>query len=40
MLFRSPIEDALPREPGMFKHLAIPDALFDPLPAEEADLWE
>jgi prevent-host-death family protein len=35
-----PIEDALPREPGMFKHLAIPDALFDPLPAEEADLWE
>ncbi len=35
-----PIEDALPRTPGLLKNLAIPDALFDPLPDDEAALWE
>lgn len=35
-----PIEDALPRQPGLFKHLAIPDALFDPLPDDELADWE
>jgi prevent-host-death family protein len=35
-----PIEDALPRQPGLLKHLAIPDALFDPLPADELAAWE
>jgi prevent-host-death family protein len=35
-----PVEDALPRQPGLLKGLAIPDALFDPLPEEEQALWE
>lgn len=35
-----PVEDALPRQPGLLKGLAIPDALFDPLPDDEQNLWE
>lgn len=35
-----PIEDALPRMPGLLKGLAIPDTLFDPLPDEELAVWE
>jgi prevent-host-death family protein len=35
-----PVEDALPRQPGLLKGLAIPDALFDPLPDDEQTLWE
>ncbi len=35
-----PIEDALPRTPGLLKGLAIPDVLFDPLPDDELALWE
>jgi prevent-host-death family protein len=35
-----PIEDALPRMPGLLKDLAIPDTLFDPLPDDELALWE
>lgn len=37
---RVPVEDALPREPGLLKGLVIPDAFFDPLPDEELALWE
>jgi antitoxin (DNA-binding transcriptional repressor) of toxin-antitoxin stability system len=36
----APIEDARPREPGLFKGLAVPDALFAPLPEDELALWE
>ena len=35
-----PVEDALPRQPGLLKGLAVPDALFDPLPEDERALWE
>jgi prevent-host-death family protein len=35
-----PVEDAQPRQPGLLKGLAVPDALFAPLPADEQDLWE
>jgi prevent-host-death family protein len=35
-----PVEDALPRQPGLLKGLAVPDALFDPLPDDEQNLWE
>lgn len=35
-----PVDDASPRQPGMLKGLVVPDALFDPLPADEQDLWE
>ena len=35
-----PVEDALPRQPGLLKGLAIPDALFDPLPDDEMKDWE
>jgi prevent-host-death family protein len=35
-----PVEDALPRQPGLLKGLVIPDALFDPLPDDEQNLWE
>ena len=35
-----PVDDALPRQPGLLKGLAVPDALFDPLPDDEQDLWE
>jgi prevent-host-death family protein len=35
-----PVEDALPRQPGLLKGLAVPDALFDPLADDEQDLWE
>jgi prevent-host-death family protein len=35
-----PVDDAQPRTPGLLKGLAIPGALFDPLPDDEAALWE
>ncbi len=35
-----PVDDALPRQPGLLKGLAVPDALFDPLPDDEQALWE
>ncbi len=35
-----PVEDALPREPGLLKGLVIPDAFFDPLPDDELTEWE
>ncbi len=35
-----PVEDALPREPGLLKGLVIPDAFFDPLPEDELAEWE
>lgn len=35
-----PVDDALPRTPGLLKGLAIPDTLFDPLPDQELDAWE
>jgi prevent-host-death family protein len=35
-----PVEDALPRQPGLLKGLAVPDALFDPLADDEQALWE
>lgn len=35
-----PVEDTAPRQPGLLKGLVVPDALFDPLPGDELDLWE
>jgi hypothetical protein len=35
-----PVDDARPRQPGLLKGLAVPDALFDPLPEDELALWE
>jgi prevent-host-death family protein len=35
-----PVADVLPRQPGLLKGLAVPDALFDPLPEDELALWE
>ena len=35
-----PVEDALPRQPGLLKGLAIPDALFAPMTGDELDDWE
>ncbi len=35
-----PVEDSLPRQPGMLKGPAIPDAFFDPLPEDELKEWE
>jgi prevent-host-death family protein len=35
-----PVADALPREPGLLKGLAVPDALFDSLPEDEQAQWE
>jgi prevent-host-death family protein len=35
-----PVEDALPRQPGLLKGVTVPDALFDPLPDDEQNLWE
>ena len=35
-----PVEDAQPRQPGLFKGLAVPDALFDPLADDELAMWE
>ena len=34
------VDDARPRQPGLLKGLAVPDALFDPLPEDELALWE
>jgi prevent-host-death family protein len=34
------LEGAAPRQPGLLRGLAIPDALFAPLDADEATLWE
>jgi prevent-host-death family protein len=35
-----PVEDVLPRQPGLLKGLVVPDALFDPLPDDELADWE
>ena len=35
-----PLEDAAPRLPGLLRGLAVPDALFAPLDADEAAAWE
>jgi prevent-host-death family protein len=35
-----PIEDVLPRQPGLLKDLALPDALFEPLSDAELTAWE
>jgi prevent-host-death family protein len=35
-----PVEDALPRQPGLLKGLVVPDALFDPLSDDELTHWE
>jgi prevent-host-death family protein len=35
-----PVEDAVPRQPGLLKGLAVPDALFDPLADDELTDWE
>jgi prevent-host-death family protein len=35
-----PVDDIAPRQPGLLKRVAIPDALFDPLPDEELDAWD
>jgi len=35
-----PVDDVSPRQPGLLKGLVVPDALFDPLPSDEQDLWE
>ena len=34
------LEGAAPRQPGLLRDLAVPDALFAPLDADEATLWE
>lgn len=35
-----PVEGMTPRQPGLLKGLAVPDALFDRLPEDELALWE
>jgi prevent-host-death family protein len=35
-----PVDGLRPRQPGLLKGLAVPDALFDPLPEDEQALWE
>jgi prevent-host-death family protein len=35
-----PVEGMTPRQPGLLKGLAVPDALFAPLPEDELALWE
>lgn len=35
-----PVQDVGPRQPGLLKNLAVPDALFDPLPEDELAQWE
>jgi prevent-host-death family protein len=35
-----PVENAVPRQPGMLKGLSLPDDLFDPLPEDELAVWE
>ncbi len=35
-----PVEEALPRQPGLLKGLVIPDALFAPLAEDELEDWE
>jgi len=34
-----PVETAGPRKPGLLKDLAVPEALFDPLPEDELRRW-
>ncbi|MBW4092357.1 MAG: type II toxin-antitoxin system prevent-host-death family antitoxin [Proteobacteria bacterium] len=34
------LEGAAPRQPGLLRGLAVPDALFAPLDADETALWE
>ena len=34
-----PVDDALPRRPGLLKGPAIPDTLFDHLPEDELAAW-
>jgi prevent-host-death family protein len=35
-----PVEEMLPRQPGLLKGLVVPETLFDPLPEDEQALWE
>ena len=35
-----PVENAVPRQPGLLKGLSLPDDLFDPLPEDELSVWE
>lgn len=35
-----PVDRHEPRRPGLLKGLAVPDALFDPLPEDELARWE
>ena len=35
-----PVDRREPRRPGLLKGLAVPDALFDPLPEDELSWWE
>ncbi len=35
-----PVEDTLPRQPGLLKGPPIPDSCWDPLPDDELELWE
>jgi len=35
-----PVDAMAPRQPGLLKGAAVPDALFDPLPDEELDAWD
>ena len=35
-----PVDGMMPRQPGLLKGLAVPDALFDPLPDDEQAAWE
>ena len=35
-----PVEDAMPRQPGLLKGLTIPDTFFDPLSEDELKEWE
>jgi hypothetical protein len=37
---RIALADDAPRQPGLLKGFVVPDALFDPLPADEQRLWE
>ena len=35
-----PLSTPVPREPGLLRGLAVPDAAFAPLEPDEAALWE
>ena len=35
-----PVDELLPRKPGLLRDIKVPDALFDPLSDEELSKWE